>query len=91
MRVVSQRGFRCSYHWHGPWYPSFVTEKQKQEYRANHQMWLKFHNEWLEKVPHGQHIITENSGHGIPSEEPELVVSAIRQEFEKAQRNRAKP
>ncbi|HEY3862621.1 MAG TPA: alpha/beta fold hydrolase [Verrucomicrobiae bacterium] len=72
-------------------FPSFVTEKQKQEYQANLQMWLKFHTEWLDKVPDGQHIITQNSGHGIPSEEPELVVGAIRQEFEKAQRNRAKP
>ncbi len=58
--------------------PSFVTEKEKQEYRSMHQVWLKFHNEWLEKVPHGQHIITENSGHGIPFEEPELVIQAIR-------------
>ena len=57
--------------------PSFVTEKQKQEYRTNHQMWLKFHEEWLANVPNGQHIITENSGHDVPFVEPELIVNAI--------------
>jgi pimeloyl-ACP methyl ester carboxylesterase len=70
-------------------FPRFVAEKQKQEYRAIHQMWLKFHTEWLEKVPNGQHIITDNSGHGVPFTEPELVVGAIRQVFDQVQRDRA--
>jgi pimeloyl-ACP methyl ester carboxylesterase len=34
-------------------FPSFVTQKQEQEYKAGHQMWLKFHTAWLEKVPNG--------------------------------------
>jgi pimeloyl-ACP methyl ester carboxylesterase len=58
-------------------FPSFVTEEQQQKYRAIHQMWLKFHTEWIEKVPNGQHIITENSGHGVPFAEPELIITAI--------------
>jgi pimeloyl-ACP methyl ester carboxylesterase len=70
-------------------FPSFVTESQKQEYAAIHQMWLKFHTEWLEKVPNGQHIVTENSGHSVPLEEPELVINAIRQMVEQAKVHQA--
>jgi len=69
-------------------FPSFVTEKQKQEYRASHQLWLKYHAEWLKKVPNGQHIITENSGHDIPFQEPELIIRVIRQMVEQARSHR---
>jgi pimeloyl-ACP methyl ester carboxylesterase len=69
--------------------PAFMTEKQKLKYRTQHQMWLKYHTEWIEKAPNGKHIITQNSGHGIPFEEPDLVVGAIRQVFEKVQKDRA--
>jgi pimeloyl-ACP methyl ester carboxylesterase len=62
--------------------PSFVTEKQKDELRTLRPMWLKFHNEWIEKITNSQHIITENSGHGIPFEEPELVINTIRRVVE---------
>jgi len=65
-------------------FPGFVTEKQKQDYRATHQMWLKFHSEWLEKVPNSLHIVTENSGHNVPFEEPELIIKAIQQIVERA-------
>jgi pimeloyl-ACP methyl ester carboxylesterase len=65
-------------------FPSFVTEKQKREYRALHQMWLKFHQEWLDKVPNGQHIVTENSGHDVPLAEPELIINAIQRTVEQA-------
>jgi pimeloyl-ACP methyl ester carboxylesterase len=60
-------------------FPSFVTERQKQEYATVHQMLLKFHTEWLGKMPNGQHIVTENSGHNVPLTEPELIVGVIRQ------------
>jgi len=40
---------------------------------------LKFHKEWVEQFPKGRLIITENSGHGIPFEEPELVIKTIRE------------
>jgi pimeloyl-ACP methyl ester carboxylesterase len=70
-------------------FPSFVTEKQKQEYKTVHQMWLKFHAEWLETVPNGQHLVTKNSGHGVPFEEPELVINAIRRMVEKVRTQEA--
>lgn len=63
-------------------FPGFVTQKQEQEYKAGRQMWLKFHTAWLEKIPNGQHIITENSGHNIPFTEPELIIGAIQQIIE---------
>ena len=59
--------------------PKFVTEKQRTELNAFRPMWLKFHQQWIDKLPNGRHLITENSGHGIPFEEPELVVNTIRQ------------
>jgi len=65
-------------------FPSFVTEKEKQEYRAMHQMWLKFHTQWLKTVPNGKHIITEDSGHGVPFTEPELIINAIQPMVEQA-------
>jgi pimeloyl-ACP methyl ester carboxylesterase len=58
--------------------PGFVTAKQKQEFKLLKPMWLKFHNEWLAKVPNGEHIVTEDSGHMVPFEEPDLVVDEIR-------------
>ena len=64
--------------------PRFVTEKQREELRAFRPMWLKFHREWLERIPGGRHVITENSGHSIPFEEPDVVVKAIRQVVEQA-------
>ena len=39
---------------------------------------LRFHREWADKIPGAELIITKNSGHGIPFEEPELIVNAIR-------------
>ncbi len=65
-------------------FPGFVTEKQIQEYRAIHELWLKFHEEWLKKVPNAQHIITENSGHDVPFAEPELIIRVIRQMVEQS-------
>jgi pimeloyl-ACP methyl ester carboxylesterase len=46
---------------------------------------LKFHKEWVEKIPGGQLIVTDKSFHGtINLEEPELVIRTIRQAIEKA-------
>lgn len=58
--------------------PGFVTAEQKRELSIIKPMWLKCHDEWVKTLPKGQHIITENSGHGIPFEEPELVIQTIR-------------
>jgi len=60
-------------------FPGYITEKQIQEYRAGHQLWLQFHSQWLAKIPNAQHIITYISGHNVPGTEPDLIIHAIRQ------------
>ncbi len=64
--------------------PAFMSRKDQTEYRSLHQKWLQFHQEWVEKIPGAQHIITEKTGHGIPFEEPELVIKAISDVVEQA-------
>lgn len=44
--------------------------------------WLAAHQEWLARYPNAWHIVTTNSGHGIPMSEPKLVVKAIKQVFD---------
>lgn len=70
--------------------PDFISEKDKEDMRATRQVWLKFHNEWMEKIPNAQHIVTEDSGHMVPFEQPELIVSAIRQIVEQARNHPAR-
>jgi pimeloyl-ACP methyl ester carboxylesterase len=62
----------------------FPARKQREQLEAFQPMWLKFHTEWLDKLPKGQHLITNTSGHLIPYEEPELIVRIIRQMVEQA-------
>jgi pimeloyl-ACP methyl ester carboxylesterase len=62
--------------------PIFLTSKQKKLFNEFMPMWIKFHAEWVEKLPNGQHIITNNSGHAVAFEEPELIVRVIRQMVE---------
>ena len=64
--------------------PMFLTGKQKKLLNDFVPMWLKFHTEWLEKVPNGKHIITKKSGHAVSFEEPELIVRVIREMVEQA-------
>jgi pimeloyl-ACP methyl ester carboxylesterase len=68
--------------------PSFLTEKERAEFAMFHPAWLRFHNEWLAKIPNSKHVVTEDSGHGVPFFQPDLVVSAIR---ETVTRNRNSP
>lgn len=63
--------------------PDFVTEKEKEEHKAARLVWLKFHTEWVKKIPNGKHIVTEDSGHGVQFEQPELVIQAVREVVEK--------
>jgi pimeloyl-ACP methyl ester carboxylesterase len=62
--------------------PGFLTKELKAEVKEDREVLyrakLKFHKEYVERFPRGKLIITENSGHGIPFEEPELVVKTIR-------------
>jgi hypothetical protein len=71
-----------------PVFYSSMTEKEKQEYTTVHQAWLKFHTEWLKNVRNGKHIITKNSEHGIPFEEPKLIINTIRQIVEQSKSRR---
>jgi hypothetical protein len=63
--------------------PSFLTREFKAEVQEDQDVLykakLRFHKEWVERFPKGQLIITQNSGHGIPFEEPELVVKTIQE------------
>ncbi len=72
--------------------PVFTTAELKKEVRKDQEIFypakLKFHREWIEKIPNGKLIVTEKSGHGIPFEEPDLVVGAIRQMVEQIRRGK---
>ena len=63
--------------------PSFLPVDLKAELRKDQQTFypakLRFHQEWTDQIPDAKLIITKNSGHGIPFEEPELIVNTIRQ------------
>jgi pimeloyl-ACP methyl ester carboxylesterase len=59
-------------------FPDFVTDEEKQKLKTLRPMWLKFHDEWLEKLPNARHILTQDSGHMVPFEQPELIVGEIR-------------
>jgi pimeloyl-ACP methyl ester carboxylesterase len=43
-----------------------------------HEVWRALHDEWFRRSRNGIHIETSRSGHGIQSDEPQLVISAIR-------------
>ena len=40
---------------------------------------LELHGAFLQRLPGARHIVTNNSGHSIHMEEPDLVVDAIRE------------
>lgn len=69
-----------------PTLPGEVTQKEREEINVLRPMWLKFHNEWVEKIPNAQHIVTTNSGHAILFEEPELVIKTIREMVNRGRR-----
>jgi pimeloyl-ACP methyl ester carboxylesterase len=41
-------------------------------------LWRRLHAGWIAQVPDAKHIITDQSGHYIQWEQPELVIKAIR-------------
>jgi len=51
---------------------------------AGVEVWRKLHSEFFSQFNSGAHIITANSGHNIHREEPELVISAIKQVIQAA-------
>lgn len=74
--------------------PGFLTKELREEVEKDQKIFypakLKFHKEWVEKIDGGQLIITKNSGHGIPFEEPELVIKTIRDVVVRARLSRLK-
>ena len=62
--------------------PSFLTAEMRRDVEKDrttlYPAKLQFHKAWVEKIPGGRLLVTEESGHGIPFEEPNLVVKAIR-------------
>ncbi len=62
--------------------PGFLTKALRKEVDMDQKIFypakLRFYRQWLEKLPGRQLIVTENSGHGVPFEEPDLVIRAIR-------------
>lgn len=68
--------------------PGFLPPDLKAEVQKDQQTLypakLRFHQQWVDKIPTARLIITKNSGHGVPFEEPELIVEAIRQVAQQA-------
>lgn len=46
------------------------------------------YKQWLDSIPGARLVITDQSGHNVPIEQPELVVEAIRQVVQSAGRDR---
>ena len=72
-------------------FPDFVPEADRQEIRFLKPMWLKFHSDWLEKIPNSKHIVTQDSSHAVPFEQPELVIDAILQVLDQARNSHRTP
>jgi len=45
-------------------------------------VWVEKHQEWIDKVPSGKHILAEQSSHFIQADQPQLVIDAIKQVFD---------
>ena len=59
--------------------PDVFTEKDKRYFVEGKKVWLQSHTDWVGKLPKGRHIITYDSSHGVPYEQPELIVQTIRE------------
>jgi len=62
--------------------PGFLTRELREELaKDQHVLYpakLEFHRRWMEAFPEGRLIVAADSGHGIPLEEPDLIVRVIR-------------
>jgi pimeloyl-ACP methyl ester carboxylesterase len=63
--------------------PGFASQDLRRELQKDQETLypakLNFHKAWVEKAARGRLVITRESGHGIPWEEPQLIVHAIRE------------
>lgn len=61
--------------------PSFINAEMRRDHEKDqatlYPAKLQFHRAWVEKIPGAKLVVSYKSGHGIPFEEPELVVKAI--------------
>jgi pimeloyl-ACP methyl ester carboxylesterase len=57
--------------------------------RQDKATWKQLHAGWLKKVPAARHILTNQSGHYIQREQPELVIDAIRERLNELSANNA--
>jgi pimeloyl-ACP methyl ester carboxylesterase len=53
-----------------PWPPAMTRE--------NLAVWSRMHSDFLQRVPKARHVVTAESDHNIPRNQPRLVVDAIR-------------
>jgi pimeloyl-ACP methyl ester carboxylesterase len=67
--------------------PDSISAEDREEMKIILPVKLKFYREWLDKIPNSRLIVTENSGHGVPFEEPELVIQVIRDAVERVNHN----
>ena len=62
--------------------PGFVSQALREDLQRDQDTVraakLRFHKAWVDELPRGRLVATENSGHGVPWEEPELIIQAIR-------------
>ena len=68
--------------------PTFMPNAFKEEVTKDHEVLyrakLGFYQDWLKNIPNGRLVITENSGHGIPLEEPQVVIDAVKEIVQRA-------
>jgi pimeloyl-ACP methyl ester carboxylesterase len=76
--LITATGFRVL--------PIFSARKKREELEAFLPMWLKCHREWVEKLPNARHLVTNTAGHLVNYEEPQVIVSAIREVVEYTRR-----
>ncbi|MBB6609929.1 alpha/beta fold hydrolase [Pontibacter sp. Tf4] len=69
---------------HRPNPEMFLHEPQGVE------VWRKLHTEFFGQFTSGAHLVTANSGHNIHREEPELVINAINQVIQAANKQKAR-
>jgi pimeloyl-ACP methyl ester carboxylesterase len=66
--------------------PGFLAADLKKEVRKDQTVFYpakrRFYQEWLAAIPGAKLVVTEESGHGIPLEEPELIIREVRQMVE---------
>jgi len=51
-------------------------------------VWTAMHGEWVRTQPQGRHVLAEKSGHAIQINEPDLVVSLIKEIIDQARTRR---